>query len=83
MPFSRSAGADGVTLKWRDFEHVPEMTTCYRLTASITDLAGNVTETELLFSVNPLSALSMCWMRPRSSWLEGMVPIIQARSRIS
>ncbi|MGI5999539.1 MAG: Ig-like domain repeat protein [Candidatus Merdisoma sp.] len=52
MPFSRSAGADGVTLKWRDFEHVPENDDLYRLTASITDLAGNVTETELLFSVN-------------------------------
>ena len=52
MPFSRSAGAEGITLKWRDFEHVPENDDLYRLAASITDLAGNVTETEVLFSVN-------------------------------
>ena len=42
----------GFTLLWGDFEQVPENDDLYRIKAKAGDLAGNVTETELFFSVN-------------------------------
>jgi hypothetical protein len=43
---------DTVTVSYSDFAHTKETDDLYTLRVSITDMAGNVTEDELVFSVN-------------------------------
>ena len=42
----------GEMIRIKDFEHVKEADDLYRLTVGATDLAGNITETRISFSVN-------------------------------
>lgn len=50
--FARSNEKYGFTILWGDFEKLPKNDDLYRIKAKAGDLAGNVTEAELTFSVN-------------------------------
>lgn len=50
--YAENREEEGITLMWGDFEHLPQNDDLYRIQASAQDLAGNVTEAELIFSVN-------------------------------
>ncbi len=49
---ARSSEENGFTILWGDFERLPENDDLYRIKAKVGDLAGNITEAELTFSVN-------------------------------
>ncbi len=49
---SKESSKYNLSVKWKDFERVPENDDLYRITAEAADLAGNKAEAELLFSVN-------------------------------
>ena len=50
--FTQSTSIDTVTIAYDDFAYNKETDDLYTLSVSITDMAGNVTEDELVFSVN-------------------------------
>mgnify|MGYP002508778628 FL=1 len=50
--YTRGDEEEGVTLLWGDFERIPENDDLYCLKAKAGDLAGNITEKEITFSVN-------------------------------
>ncbi len=50
--WTKSSEEQGFTMLWGDFEQVPENDDLYRIKARAGDLAGNVSEAELTFSVN-------------------------------
>lgn len=50
--WAKSSGEEGFHILWGDFEQLPENDDLYRIKATAGDLAGNVTEAELTFSVN-------------------------------
>lgn len=52
MTSTQSVAFDTVTIKYSDFAHDKETDDLYTLSVKITDLAGNVSEDELVFSVN-------------------------------
>ena len=50
-----SAIKNGQSMKFNDFARTEEMDDLYKLTAKVVDKAGNETEKEIMFSVNPVS----------------------------
>ncbi len=49
---SRTSIANGQSIKMADFEHTEDMDDIYTMHAKVTDMAGNSTEKEVIFSVN-------------------------------
>lgn len=52
MNGTKTEAANGMEIRFNDFEHIPEMDDLYTMEAAVYDLAGNSSEASVVFSVN-------------------------------